>query len=82
MKLKDPLMGIKLMQGHIVMHLTCSLYIAIFIEDVLDITGRNATFGEYEHIWLLKYGHFVVALMQTLQTFLKIYHRRFLADSM
>ena len=67
MRLEEPLQGIILMQGHIVMHLTCSLYIGIFIEDVLDITGRNPKFGEYEHIWLLKYGHAAVALMQTLR---------------
>lgn len=50
MKLKDPLMGIKLMQGHLIMHFTTFLYLALFIERYLDVTGRNA--DEYKYIRL------------------------------
>ena len=63
MKLKDPLMGIKLMQGHIVMHLTCSLYIGIYLEEVFDITGRNEELGVYKPIWFMKYAHMLVAIL-------------------
>ena len=80
MKLKDPLMGIKLMQGHLVMHVSTFLYLAFFIEECLDVTGRFA--DEYKYIKLLKYGHLIVAIMQTLQSYLKIYNYRFLADTL
>ena len=48
MKLKDPLMGIKLMQGHLVMHVSTFLYLSLFIEECFNVTGRNA--DEYKHI--------------------------------
>lgn len=61
MKLKDPLMGIKLMQGHLIMHFTHFLYLAIFVEQYLEVAGRNA--DEYKYINLLKYGHLLIAVM-------------------
>jgi len=78
MKLKDPLMGIKLMQGHLNMHFTNFLYLALFIEQYLDVTGRNAS--EYKYIKLCKYGHLVVSIMQGLSSYLKIHQQRFVAD--
>lgn len=73
-------MGIKLMQGHLVMHVSTFLYLSLFIEECFNVTGRNA--DEYKHIQLLKYGHLVVAIMQTLQSYLKIYGLRFVADTL
>ena len=80
MKLKDPLMGIKLMQGHLVMHVSTFFFFFFFIEECLNTTGRNA--DEYKYIILLKYGHLVVAIFQTLQSYLKIYGYRFIADTL
>ena len=70
MKLKDPLMGIKLMQGHLIMHFTTFLYLALFVEQYLSVTGRNA--DEYKYIRILKYSHLAVSIMQMVSSYLKI----------
>ena len=80
MKLKDPLMGIKLMQGHLIMHFTTFLYLAIYVESYLEVTGRNA--DEYKYITMLKYGHLAVSIMQIVSTFLKIKGYRLIADTL
>ena len=43
------------------MHFTHFLYLAIFIEQYLEVAGRNA--DEYKYINLLKYGHLLIAVM-------------------
>jgi hypothetical protein len=62
MKLSEPLSGIKLIQGHWVMHI--ALFICSFV--TVDIQ-KDGPQNETQIFYLLTYGHLVTALLQTVK---------------
>ena len=69
MLLREPLTGIKMMQGHFVMHLalfTVSyLYVdtGLYKEKDTDFVLNDARQGELDIFYYLKWGHLLTALL-------------------
>ena len=79
MRLKDPLQGVKMAQGHIIIHIIFFVLIAIlpFLQSNYKSTSKSdieATAKQHIAIRRLKWGHLATLICITVSLILKKYH--------
>jgi hypothetical protein len=79
MKLREPLQGIKMMEGHIIMHLSM-FAVSLFIDDSQYKQG-SAILNDIEltSMQLLRWGHLASAIFQIAATKFKLSKSHFFA---